>query len=168
MGLEQHKVYLLLGSNLGDRLKNIKTATELLGTEVGEIICMSSVYETAAWGKEDQAVFLNMAIEIKTSLSPLHVLENILAIEKVIGRIRKEQWGERLIDIDILFYDDDIIAIKEKLYIPHPQMQFRNFVLTPMLEIAGNLIHPVLKVSIEELKKRCGDSLAVVKLRTNN
>ncbi len=168
MGLEQHKVYLLLGSNLGDRLKNFKTATELLRTEVGEIISMSSVYETAAWGKENQASFLNIAIEIKTSLSPLQVLEDILAIEKTIGRIRRERWGERLIDIDILFYDDEIIAIKEKLYIPHPQMQFRNFVLTPMVEIAGHLVHPVLKLSIEELKKRCGDSLAVDKLRTNN
>ena len=164
MGLEQHKVYLLLGSNLGDRLKNFKTATELLRTEVGEIISMSSVYETAAWGKENQASFLNMAIEIKTSLSPLHALENILAIEKVIGRIRRERWGERLIDIDILFYDDEIIAIKEKLYIPHPQMQFRNFVLTPMVEIAGNVVHPVLKVSIEELGRRCKDPLSVKKI----
>ncbi|MET4082049.1 2-amino-4-hydroxy-6-hydroxymethyldihydropteridine diphosphokinase [Pedobacter sp. UYP30] len=164
MDLECHTVYLLLGSNLGNKIAHLQEAMALLAERVGEISALSSIYQTAAWGKEDQPAFLNMAIKIRTSLSPLEVLEDALAIEKLMGRVRKEHWGQRLIDIDLLLFGDEIIDEGIKLQVPHPQMQFRNFVLVPLSEIAGGVIHPVLKLSIDDLRKQCKDPLPAYKL----
>lgn len=165
MNLEYHTVYLLLGSNLGNRHEHLQETIALLAEKVGEVLALSSVYQTAAWGKENQPAFLNLALKLTTTLSPLQVLESSLSIEKAMGRVRKEHWGQRLIDIDILIFDNDIVNMGEKLQIPHLQMKFRNFVLAPLSEIAGDLIHPVLGLSIEELRKQCRDPLAVEKIK---
>lgn len=161
MDLEYHTAYLLLGSNKGNSIGHLQEATALLEEKIGNVSSRSSVYRTAAWGKEDQPAFLNMALEIATTLSPLEVLRSALSIEKSMGRVRNEHWGQRLIDIDMLLFDDDIFDFGEELQIPHPQMQFRNFVLVPLSEIAGNVIHPVLKLSIDDLRKQCKDLLIV-------
>lgn len=163
MELERHTVFLLLGSNQGNRVELLEQATALLTNTVGAVFSKSSIYQTDAWGREDQPAFLNMVLKINTVLSPLEVLKNALSTEKLMGRVRNEHWGQRTIDIDILLFDGEIIDFGEKLQIPHPQMQFRNFVLVPLSEIAGDLIHPVFKISIDELRKNCKDRLSVSK-----
>ncbi|MGY3052493.1 2-amino-4-hydroxy-6-hydroxymethyldihydropteridine diphosphokinase [Pedobacter sp. UYEF25] len=164
MDLECHTVYLLLGSNIGNRLEYLKRATLLLAEKVGQISAQSAIYQTAAWGNEDQPAFLNLALEIYTDLTPLEVLQMALLIERTMGRVRKDHWGQRLIDIDLLLFDQEIIDLGDELQIPHPQMQFRNFVLIPLSEIAGTIIHPLLKVSIDDLRKQCKDPLLVEKI----
>ncbi|PWK26299.1 2-amino-4-hydroxy-6-hydroxymethyldihydropteridine diphosphokinase [Arcicella aurantiaca] len=144
-------VYLLLGSNLGNREEILNQAITAIQENVGVIISQSKYYETPAWGKTDQPDFLNIALEIATNLMPLVVLEKTQAIEQQLGRVRIEKWGARLIDIDIIFYGQEIINISEHLNIPHPLMQERLFVLEPIAEIAPDFIHPVLKKSVSEL-----------------
>ncbi len=163
MQSDKNTAYLLLGSNLGNREKLIADALTLIAEKVGEIILISSIYETAAWGKTDEPSFLNVAVAINTTLYPLQLLEMVLAIEEDLGRIRHEKWGARLIDIDIIFYGDEIISLKNHLQIPHPEMQHRRFVLLPMDEIAPNVVHPVLKQKISELLINLDDNLTVLK-----
>jgi 2-amino-4-hydroxy-6-hydroxymethyldihydropteridine diphosphokinase len=151
---------LSLGSNLGDRYENIIQAVASLHQDIGEIIRISSIYETAAWGLQDQPAFLNMVVEIHTQYSPTEVLNKINIIEKRIGRIRYEKWGSRIIDIDILFYNDIVIK-QEQLTIPHQNMANRRFVLEPLAEIAEGFIHPVLHESIGKLLQNCEDQLEV-------
>ncbi|UKT66103.1 2-amino-4-hydroxy-6-hydroxymethyldihydropteridine diphosphokinase [Pedobacter mucosus] len=164
MSLEYTIAYLLLGGNLGDRNANLKRAISLLTEEVGELVAISSVYETAAWGKTDQPSFLNQAISIKTLLSAEQVLEKALNIENVLGRIRNEKWGERIIDIDIILFGSKIINDEGRLQIPHPHMQLRNFVLIPLAEIAPNIVHPVLGKTILEILEDISDYSTVNKL----
>lgn len=149
-------MYLHLGSNEGDREKSISDCIRLLEEKVGNILAKSSLYETEAWGVKEQPDFLNQALEIITSLAPREVLDEIKTIEHSLGREVKVKWGQRKIDIDILFYDDEIINT-EHLNIPHPQLEKRNFVLVPMLEIAGDKMHPTLNKTIEELYDECRD-----------
>ncbi|MEI9946012.1 MAG: 2-amino-4-hydroxy-6-hydroxymethyldihydropteridine diphosphokinase [Chitinophagaceae bacterium] len=125
-----------------------------------KIIKASSLYETAAWGKEDQPSFLNQALEIETALATQQLLKQLLKIEKKIGRVRKEKNGPRVIDIDILLFNNDIIN-ENDLKVPHPELQNRRFALTPLAEIASNIIHPAFKKSILELLKLCPDTLEV-------
>ncbi len=164
MALDSTIAYLLLGGNLGNREENLQKAIALLNDEIGEIVSKSSIYETAAWGKTDQPSFLNQAISLKTNLSALEVLEKSLEIENSLGRVRKEKWGARLIDIDLILFGDEIINIENKLHVPHPQMQFRKFVMEPMAEIGAGVVHPVLGKTILEIAENIVDDLNVKKL----
>lgn len=153
-------IYLLLGTNLGNKLKNLEKVIELLVANRIAIRRESSIYETAAWGIEDQPSFLNQVIEIETSKTPEKLLELLQEIELKMGRIREVKWGERLIDIDILYFGDTIID-QENLKIPHPEIQNRKFTLQPLVEINPELVHPVLKKTQKVLLEECNDSLDV-------
>lgn len=163
MNLDVVEAYLLLGSNLGDRLNYLEQAIRQIDRQVGKVISRSSVYETEAWGKEDQPGFLNIALLIQTSLDPTSVLKKVLQIEESLGRIRDERWGARLIDIDIILYGNQIIDISGVLQIPHPEMQHRKFVLQPLHEIAPEVVHPKLKQTISTLLSQLEDPLNVEK-----
>jgi 2-amino-4-hydroxy-6-hydroxymethyldihydropteridine diphosphokinase len=145
-------VYLSLGSNLGDRKKNIASALEMLGQEAW-ILKVSSLYETEPVGYKEQPWFLNCACSIETGLTPQALLELAKTIEKKLGRKPTLHFGPRIIDIDILFYDD-LILDSPDLVIPHPRLTERAFVLVPLKEIAPNLVHPLLDLTIEELLER--------------
>ncbi len=154
------KTFLLLGTNLGDRKKNLTIARNAIKLNVGEIVQTSSIYQTAAWGKPDQPDFLNQAIEVETELPAASVLNEILDVERIMGRVRSVKWSERQIDIDILLYESEIIKLPE-LMVPHPQLPFRRFALTPLAEIAPDYVHPQLKLTIAQLLKQCPDVLEV-------
>ncbi|MBY0244121.1 MAG: 2-amino-4-hydroxy-6-hydroxymethyldihydropteridine diphosphokinase [Sphingobacteriaceae bacterium] len=164
MELEYIKIYLLLGGNIGEREKYLNDAVALIKERVGIVFAQSSFYQTAAWGKENQPDFLNQAIGVETNLSAIEVLKAILKIESDLGRIRKEKWGERVIDIDLIFYGDQIIDLKDVLQVPHPFLHQRKFVLMPLQEIAPHYIHPQLKVSVSELLDNLKDDLEVLKV----
>ena len=155
---ELKKVWLHTGSNLGNRTQNLLSTLKKIESEIGEIIQLSALYETEAWGVEDQPDYLNQAIEIRTKLSPFQLLKAVKKIEQDLGRVRKTKWGSRVIDIDILFYADLVIDT-ENLKIPHPRIAQRNFVLIPVTELNPELIHPVfnkkIKLLLEESKDNC-------------
>lgn len=155
--------YLITGSNMEDREQSLATARELINKDCGEITKTSSLYETAAWGKTDQPAFLNQALEIHTVLNAKQLIRHILKVEKKMGRIRQEKYGPRLIDIDILFFNDEVHNTSF-LKIPHPEMQNRRFVLMPLSEIASGFVHPVLKKTVTELLNDCPDKLDVKKI----
>ncbi|MBV6427527.1 MAG: Bifunctional folate synthesis protein [Haliscomenobacter sp.] len=153
-----HLVYLGLGTNLGDRLANLERAKTLVQERIGTILLQSSVYQTEPWGLKDQPEFYNQVLLLETRLSPETILDLILQIEKEMGRIRHQKWDRRLIDIDILFYDQEVLLL-DRLTIPHPLMEKRNFVLAPLAEIAPGLLHPVLEKTISELAQTSTDPL---------
>ena len=155
-------VYLLLGSNEGERLLHIKQALDAVRT-FGNVIQESSVYETAAWGLEDQPRFLNMVIELSTELNAYEVLSKIQEIEGRLGRQRTMKWGQRTLDIDILFFNDEIIE-EEDLKVPHPFLAERRFTLEPLNEIASDLRHPISAKTVADLLASCPDTLNVQKL----
>jgi len=155
--------YLLLGSNLGDRVKYLDDASRLIDTGVGTIRTKSSLYNTASWGRHDQPDFINMVIEVLTESGAEDLLKLILAIELRLGRKRKERWGSRTIDIDILFFGDQIIDLPD-LKVPHPCLHERRFALEPLCEIAPSFIHPILNKSVSQLLHDLSDSLLVKKL----
>ena len=157
-----NKVYLLIGGNIGDRMANLAMAVEFIEKYLGNMVQISSIYETAAWGNTNQADFLNQAICIETSLSPKDLMTQILLIEQKMGRERTIPLGPRTIDIDILYYNDAIVE-NEQVTIPHPRMSQRKFVLYPLAEIAPKYVHPLLNKTNDVLLKECGDSLAVHK-----
>ncbi|WP_105994626.1 2-amino-4-hydroxy-6-hydroxymethyldihydropteridine diphosphokinase [Staphylococcus simulans] len=145
------EVFLGLGSNVGDREAQLKAAIDLLDEQQDiEVIKVSSFYETAPVGYVDQPDFLNLCIKIETELSPHEVLERGLAIEQQLHRVRKERWGPRTLDIDILLYGDEIIETKD-LSIPHPRMTERAFVLIPLQEIAPDKVEPRTQKKIKEI-----------------
>lgn len=156
---------LLLGGNLGDRAQLLQKAVESLQTEVGNLVLASSIYETSAWGNQNQPNFLNQAVLFDTSLTALELLDKTQAIEISLGRTRDEHWGARTMDIDILFYNDEIIDT-ERLKIPHPLINMRKFVLLPLMEILPTLVHPIYKKSVESLYLNCNDQLEVKKYKT--
>lgn len=157
------KTHLLTGANLGDRIGTLEAARRLIEVKIGTVLKTSGIYETQSWGNVDQPDYLNQALEVATSLPPGAVLEAIFEIEATLGRIRRSKWESRLIDIDILFYENKVLNTKE-LTIPHPHLHRRNFVLVPMLEIAPNKQHPIYKKTIEELYEETEDTLDVVLL----
>ncbi|MFD3000480.1 2-amino-4-hydroxy-6-hydroxymethyldihydropteridine diphosphokinase [Pontibacter toksunensis] len=156
------ELYLLLGGNLGDRTSYLADACKSISASVGIITQSSKLYETAAWGKTDQPAFLNQVLEVQTKLSPEEVLQKIHIIEQELGRVRLEHWGARVIDIDILFYDQ-LVLQSQRLTIPHPQLHLRRFTLMPLAEISPRLVHPVLEKSVEDLLATCPDALEVWK-----
>ena len=158
-----HITYLLLGSNLGNSKSYIAAALSEIEAKLGRIVKSSSLYQTASWGKHDQPDFLNQVIELKTMLSPQDLLSGILSIEADMGRKRVEKWGSRIIDIDILLYEDQIIN-EPDLSIPHPYLAFRRFCLMPLCEIAPEFMHPLLGKNIQELLLELSDDLLVKKL----
>lgn len=156
-------IYLLLGSNEGDPVSNLAVARENIAKFAGTITAQSSLYESAAWGLEQQPDFCNQAIRITSTLTPEKLLDTVLEIEKNMGRVRREKWGQRIIDIDVLFYGGTVIDTP-LLKIPHPGIPERKFALKPLAEIAPGVIHPVLKKPIATLLEECADPLRVDKL----
>ena len=157
-----NKVYLLIGGNMGDRMANLDIALNLMESNLGKITLLSSRYETAAWGFTEQPHFLNQAVLLQTDLLANDLMLAILNIEKSMGRERSIPLGPRIIDIDIIYFNQEIID-NISVTIPHPKMTARRFVLLPLVEIAPDYIHPILLKSNSVLLKECGDSLAVNK-----
>lgn len=151
---------LLIGGNLGDRTANLQQAVQSIHQQAGKVIKASALYETAPWGNVQQPDYLNQALQIATDLEPLALLHTLLSIERDIGRIRQQKWGARVIDIDIIFYNDQVISLPE-LKVPHPRMQSRQFVLVPLNEILPGWVHPVLKQDIRTLLAECRDESPV-------
>jgi len=157
-------LYLLLGANLGNRANTIAQALHELAATVGAIKATSSLYETAPWGKGDQPLFYNKAVQLQTTLDPAAVWQHIQAVEQKLGKVSKERWGPRRIDIDILYYHKHIIT-NANLTIPHKALPRRKFVLVPLCEIAPNYIHPVLQKTNKVLLLECPDPLKVQHVR---
>lgn len=157
-----NEVFLLTGGNIGDRMDYLQKAKKTVEKKCGRVLKQSSVYETAAWGMENQEAFLNQVLKIETLLRPDELLKSILQIEEELGRKRELKYGPRTIDIDILFFNDEIID-RPGLKIPHPQLQNRRFVLIPLNEIAPEKIHPIFQKNISQLLAECRDTLEVNK-----
>lgn len=156
-------VYLGIGTNLGEREENLRQAITLIGEHIGDITRVSSVYETEPWGFKSETTFLNLVVIAETELTPSGLLGRILMIEAMMGRLREGTgYKSRVIDIDILFFGSRIFENKA-LTIPHPKIQDRKFVLIPLAEIAGDLVHPVFKKNIRELLRECKDKSEVKK-----
>lgn len=153
-----NEIFLITGGNIGNREKNLQTAAGLIQSEIGKIIRSSKIYETDAWGITDQKSFYNQVHVVESNFSAKEVMENILKIEEEMGRVRTIKNAARIIDIDILFFNDDIVN-EQNLTIPHPEIINRRFVLSPLNEIASDMIHPVYKKNIHELLAMCKDQL---------
>lgn len=147
---------------MGNREANLAAASAMIHLRSGSVLKHSSLYETAAWGLEDQPDFLNQVLLVVTALEPRKLLAELLQIEQELGRIRQQKNGPRTIDLDILLYNDEVIH-EPGLQIPHPRMAYRRFVLAPLAEIAGKLIHPVSLKSIDQMLAECPDPLPVNK-----
>lgn len=159
------KVILGTGTDLSDRELNLKNALSLISSEIGEIVKLSSVYESEPWGFRSNKLFLNMVVVVRTILSPQDLLGKIMAIEHQLGRRRgKPRYSSRIIDIDILLYEDQIIS-DSRLMIPHPVLHERRFVLVPLSEIMPEGIHPILKKTFVQLLEECGDERKVIKYK---
>lgn len=153
------EAYLILGSNIGNREQTMHSAIEEINSELGKVIDFSSFYETAPWGYEDDRMYLNLVVKIRTSLNPEFLLEKIHQIERKFGRTRSlmSQYEARTLDIDILFYDD-LILQQPNLSIPHSRLHKRRFTLIPLAEIAPSFKHPLLEKSVSQLLFDCPDN----------
>ncbi|MDX2302020.1 MAG: 2-amino-4-hydroxy-6-hydroxymethyldihydropteridine diphosphokinase [Microscillaceae bacterium] len=158
-----YTTYLLLGSNLGEKKLNIDYAAELIGWLIGEITRKSSVYQTSSWGVENQPPFYNQVLEVITKLQPADLILDIQYIENKLGRERGVRWGSRIIDIDILYYEHEVINF-ENLTVPHPEIPNRKFTLIPLAEIAPDYVHPMLQKTNAKLLEECKDTLPVQKI----
>jgi len=158
------KVYFSIGSNKGKRSGLINEAIDKIDIIIGKVVLKSSIYETKSWGFNSNN-FYNICILLESTLTPELILNKILTIEKDMGRLKTtDQYSDRCIDIDILFFDNMIVNSKS-LEIPHPRIQLRKFVLTPMLELTPDLIHPILNKSIRQLELECVDKDQPIKVR---
>lgn len=157
-----NRTYLLLGSNMGNSQELLSDAIHQIEMNTGKLIRASGLYATAAWGNTDQPDFLNQVIVIETNLSAKETLQSVLSIEKKMGRVRTVKNAPRIIDIDILFFNKEIIHHPD-LIVPHPEIQNRRFVLIPLNEIAPQFIHPVLNQNVHQLLTLCKDPLNVKK-----
>ena len=150
----------MLGSNLGDRASALRETSQHIEQRVGLISKASSIYQTEAWGKTDQADFLNQVLIVQSALSAKEVLSILQAIESELGRQRNVKWGERTIDIDIL-YIDNLVIDSPNLIVPHPEIQNRRFALIPLVELNPTFVHPILKKTNRALLDACSDALSV-------
>ena len=155
-------VYLMIGGNIGNRLDNLENARNSINIQCGPIQKQSSIFETEAWGMKDQPAFYNQALCIKTALSPQDLMAMLLAIEVSMGRERLIPLGPRTIDLDIIYYNQTIIE-SQGLIIPHPRLAARNFVLAPLVEIAPDFEHPILKKTNFQLYEASTDTSVVYK-----
>ncbi len=156
------KAFLSLGSNEGDSRAHLRKAIMAIRQlEKSQVDGISKLYRTAAWGKKDQPDFLNLVVSLSTFLEPEVLMESLILIEEKLGRVRKEKWGQRIIDIDILLYGNEKINL-EKLSIPHPEMQNRKFVLVPLMDLDPQIFHPVLKKNMAQLLDDCEDESSVI------
>ena len=160
----QRITYLSLGTNQGDKFKNLQDAIDLIADEIGSVLSIASIYETSSWGF-DSDNFYNTCIKVSTYLPPEELIEKLLVIEKELGRVRKEnnQYADRLIDLDILLFDDEIIFSKN-LIVPHPRMLERKFALAPLADIAYTVIHPIEKKQIGSCLQNCADDSKIFKI----
>lgn len=160
-----NQVFLLIGGNLDDRFGLLSIAKVDISEEIGEILQESSIYETAPWGFESEQDFLNQVIIVSTSLSPIQVLRKCQIIENKLGRFRQSgHYASRTMDIDILFYNDEIINTHD-LIIPHERLHQRRFTLEPLVELMPKLMHPVIKKPLSEILKECTDKANVKRLQ---
>lgn len=161
--------YLLLGSNIGNKKDFLSRALVFIKNDAGTVISQSALYDTTPWPAQpndknnNQNNFINQAICVETALSAPQLLQCLLSIEKKLGRTRNQKWEARIIDIDILFFNSEIIQTPE-LIVPHPHLQERKFALIPLAEIASAFIHPVLKRSIKDILFTCNDNLVVTEV----
>lgn len=156
-------VYLLLGSNLGKSRAHLNSAVLAIERYAGRVLASSSFYKTAAWGLANQPDFLNQILIVATDFSPHEILQKILKIEEDLGRVRTIKNAARIIDIDILFFNKEIINTKD-LTVPHPEIPNRRFVLEPLAELSPDFIHPVMQKTITQLLAECTDQLNVQKI----
>lgn len=159
-------LYVLVGGNIGDRRNNLEVALCWLQKEIGEVIRSSAIYETEAWGKNDQFDFYNQVHIINTQLSANEAMQSILDIEEKMGRVRTIKNAARIIDIDILFFNREIINVTG-LTVPHAEIANRRFVLVPLDELSSGFVHPVLHKTIHELLSTCKDMLTVKRVHTS-
>lgn len=156
--------YLVIGGNMGDREQELLRAIQLLEERCGAVIDRSSIFETAPWGKTDQDDFLNRALVLETGLASRDLLKEVLYIETLMGRNRKEKLGPRIIDIDIIFFNHEVVNEPE-LTVPHPEMANRRFVLEPLNQVIPAYIHPVSYKTVKQLLDECTDPLPVKKIQ---
>lgn len=159
-------LFLLLGGNLGDRVQNLAHAEARLSAVFGQPAQKSHLYETAAWGVTNQPAFLNQVLRYETTLPPQEILSITQQVEQDLGRVRKERWGARLMDVDLLFYGNTV-QDTPALTLPHPQLHLRRFTLVPLVEIAPAFVHPVLHQTLKQLLAACPDSLEVKRYPEN-
>ncbi len=161
-GMEYVKqAVLLLGSNLGDRLRHLADALALIG-DVGTVRAQSAIYETAAWGREGEPPYLNQVVTLATALTPLELLDALQRIEQHLGRRPADRWAARIIDLDILFFGDTVVRTG-RLEIPHPQIAWRRFTLVPLAELLPDFIHPSIGQTVRHLLAECADTLPVTR-----
>jgi 2-amino-4-hydroxy-6-hydroxymethyldihydropteridine diphosphokinase len=157
-----NRAYILLGTNMGNKMAHMQMAIEQMNMQNIFLLQQSSIYKTAAWGNTNQDDFYNQVIAVETELSAEILLQTLLEIETKMGRTRNQKWEARIIDLDILYFNNEIIDT-ENLKVPHPYLHVRNFTLIPLTEIAANYIHPIFNKTNAELLANCSDGSEVVK-----